>query len=689
MKLFLSSFLMMAFFVGPASSAQQPNGQITPFGVIPATQPPPAPAPAPVPAQAPVAQAPPPAAPAAAPAPQPQAPPASQATDDVVPISLDLDNTDIYQVIKILAETLKLNYIIDPTIKGTVNIHTSGNLKRSDLLPLLETLLKMNGATMVKIGSFYHIVPVTTALRQPLQVQGANAVSGDDQIVIQVVRMKFVSAAEMARLLTPYLGEGANILTHDSDNILLLSERRSNLRKLLELIDVFDSKAFQGDRVRLFPVKSSVVRDLVSDLKLVFAGYGFGENGSAMRFVALERMNAVLAITTNQELFSQVEQWIERLDQPLPSAGLRNYVYKMKNTKATDIQTVLLNLYAPQAQRPATPGAPGQPAPQQPPFQPSTTPFSLPSQTPDVISAAVGNNGIKIISDVVNNFLIIQATPQDWIQIERTLEQLDVLPRQVLIDAQIYEVTLDESLNIGLSATLQNRGTLANPQTTASFAGSPPGLAIQTFGFVGRTRELVAFLNSAENRSRVRTVSAPSVLVKDNMVADFTVGADIPVPTSSAIAGGVQSNGSSVFTQTISFRSVGVLLRVRPQINDSGTLTLEVSQEVSQASANTTSSIAAPEIGRSAVNSTIVVENNQTIAIGGFIRENKDVSRSRLPLLGRIPGIGVMFGNTDTSSSRTELVVLITPHVVRTRDELESASDELKGRLREVQKLIK
>src|SRR5207247_7102317 len=159
----------------------------------------------------------------------------------------------------------------------------------------------------------------------------------------------------------------------------------------------------------------------------------------------------------------------------------------------------------------------------------------------------------------------IQATPQEWAEIERTLQQLDVLPRQVLIDAQIYEVTLDESLSIGLSAILQNQGTLAGSslggraQTTASFAGSPPSLAAQTLAFVGRTRELVAFLNASENRSRVRTLSAPSVLVKDNTTADFQVGAEVPVPTTSSVTP-VQSGGTNLFAQTIAFRPTGVLM---------------------------------------------------------------------------------------------------------------------------------
>ena len=694
----LISVTFMARGIGARTRQQQPgpNLQQTPFGV---REIPPAPGATPTaPAQpqtepaTPQAPAATPAAAQPAPGAGPQAPPQPaepQRPDDIVPISLHLDNADIYQVIHIIADNLALNYIIDPGIKGTVNINTSGTLRRSDLLPILETLLKINGATMVKVGNFYQILPTAAAIRQPLPVIQANQAPGDDQIVIQIVRMKFVAASEMARLLTPYLSEGANIVTHDAGNILLISERRSNLRKLLELIDVFDSKVFEGDRVRLFPVKNNLVRDLINDLKSVFAGYGLSETGGAIRFLPLERMNSILVVTGNPEIFAEVDRWIARLDQPLATAGFRNYVYRVRNSKASDLQSVLQNLYG----RSGTPAAnlPGQqPAAQAAPAQ-AAAPFPAAPATPDTVSSTALTGPIRIIADGVTNSLIIQATPQEWAEIERTLQQLDILPRQVLIDAQIYEVTLDESLSIGLSAILQNRATLANTQTTASFGtgAGAPGLAAQTFAFFGRTQALVAFLNASENRNRVRTLSAPSVLVKDNMVADFQVGAEVPIPTSSAVAAGVQTGGNSVFTQTIAFRNTGVIMRVRPQINEGGSLTLEVSQEVSQAGANNTSAIAAPVIGKSSVNSTIVVQDNETIAIGGFIHENKDLTRSRLPLLGRIPVAGVLFGSTNTSSSRSELIVLITPHVVRTREEAESATEEVKARLREVQKLIK
>ena len=603
-----------------------------------------------------------------------------------------MDNADIYGVIKIIADSLNLNYIIDPGIKGTVNIHTAGTLRRADLLPLLETLLKINGATMVKVGNFYQILPTPQAIRQPLSIQEANQAAPDDQMVIQIIRMKFVAASEMVKLLTPYLSEGATIVNYDSGNILLLSERRSNLRKLLELIDVFDTKAFEGDRVRLIPVKKNLVRDVITDLRNVFAGYGLSESASAVKFVAMDRLNSILVVTANPVIFAEVEKWIDRLDQPLETAGIRSYVYKLRNNKATDLQRVLSALYGGNIPTQGVVVNSANPVP--PPQAAAPTPFSAPAAGGATVAAGLGGTtAIRVIADEITNSLIVQATPQQWADIERTLVQLDVLPRQVLIDAQIYEVNLSDSLAISLSAILQNRGTFQSPaKVSGSFVGTtggPPSLAVQALPYVGRAQELVAFLNASENRSRVRTLSAPSILVKDNMVADFTVGADIPIPTSSAVAAGVQANGNSVFTNTISFRSVGVIMRVRPQISDAGTLTLEISQEVSSASGNTTSAIAAPQIGRSAVNSTIVVQDHETIALGGFIRENKDLSRSRLPLLGRIPVAGALFGNTNNSSSRSELIVLITPHVIRSREDLDTSTEELKAKLNEVQKLLR
>ena len=614
---------------------------------------------------------------AAAPAQQ-----AAQVEDAVVPIQLFLDNQDIYQIIQIIGDELGINYIVDPLVRGTVNINTAGTLFRSDLLPILETILRINGATIVQTGNFYEILPANAALRTRLTVQNDfQTLSLDDQFVIQIVRMSFVAASEMSQLLTPYMSEGANIVVHEGGNILLVTERRRNLGKLLEIVDIFDTNVFEGERVRLFPIENNLASDMVNDLDTVFSGYALSQ-ASAIRFVAIERLNSILVVSPNAAVFEEVESWLERLDQP--SAGIQNFVYKVQNAKATDIQVVLSQLYATQVQISNL-------------VQASAESTAAPGQTGTIAVGAVGGTGaatafvpsgnIRIIADQINNALVIQASAQEYAAIEETIRQLDVLPRQVLIDAQIYEVVLDDSIAFGLSAILQNRGTLQNLQTTASFVGSPASLRVQTFGLIGRSRELLGFLNASENRGRVRTLSAPSVLVSDNMSARFQVGAEVPVPTSSSVTP-VQSDGTNLFAQTIQFRPTGVILNVSPQINDGGNVTLVISQEVSQAAANTTSGVAAPVIGTAAVQSTIVVRDGQTIAIAGFIRESNELTRSRLPLLGRIPVLGALFGSTSRSTTRTELIVLITPHVIRNNDDADLATEELMDKLREIQEML-
>jgi len=715
MKKIIISFLILQLGVltGMTQTPTPPPPQTkkvivqTPFGPkeydVPVDSPPAVPVPTTVPAPPAVvptpsnAPPPPPASVTAQPAPAAQSAATPQQPDEIVPISLQFDNaTDIYGIIKIIMGTLNLNYIIDPAVKGTININTSGNLRRSDLLPILETILKINGATMIKTGDIYEFVPAGSAIKQPLQVrEGGLDVAMDDQIVLQVIRMKFVTASEMAGLLTPLLSEGATIIPQSGGNILLIAERRSNLRKLLDIIDIYDTNVFADERVRLFPVKNNLAKDLVSDLTSVFAGYGLSNNATAIKFAALDRINSILVVTPNPAVFPEVEKWLNRLDQNTLKAGIRNFVYRVKNSKAADIQNVLAQLYGGQVQlssiynQPSgSPAAAGITAPTPPPnpmgtsLPISTTPASGASFTPPKAG------DVRIIADIVNNSLVIQANPQVIQEIVQTIQELDILPRQVMIDAQIYEVGLTASLQFGITAALQNRGTLANPQTTTSLTGSPSTLAGQAFTFIGRTRELVAFLNASENKSRIRTLSAPSVMASDNVAADFQVGSDVPVPTSSSVTP-VTSGGTNLFAQTIQFRQTGVLLHVKPQINDGGNVTLQITQEVSEAEANTTSAVVAPVIAVSSVASTISVHDGQTIAIGGFIRESNENSHDGLPILGRIPFLGSLLGNTGRTSSRTELIVLITPHVVTGYDTADGTTDELKAKLKEIQKLLK
>jgi general secretion pathway protein D len=283
----------------------------------------------------------------------------------------------------------------------------------------------------------------------------------------------------------------------------------------------------------------------------------------------------------------------------------------------------------------------------------------------------------------------------------RTIQDLDIVPRQVMIEAKVYEVDLTGALSAGVSAFLQNRNATGNGVATlpgnerklqGSFAtaegAASAALNLSIGTLVGKTRELLLFLSAAETHNDARVISAPSILASDNMPANINVGTEVPMLTSQALVSGAQVGGSSLFTNTIQNRDTGVLLTITPRINSSGLVNLQIQQEVSAPVAPTATGIQSPSIQKRSISTQVVVQDGETLALGGIIQENKSVSKNRVPLLGDIPYVGALFGNTSTSSQRTELIVLLTPTVIRNSSEAERATTEFRDKLRDVRKLL-
>jgi general secretion pathway protein D len=667
----------------PGSTSPSPDTVQTPPPASPVQVP--TPVIPPVPSTAPAAtQAAPPAQPTPAPPPS-AAPPSQQAPAAPATIGgFRLSQVDLQQFINIIGNELKLNYVVDPRVKGIVTINTAGELRRDDLLPLLEAVLKSNGAAIVKTGNFYQIIPSPGAKQLPIPVR-TQAQGGDfkkeDTVVLQIVPMRFVSATDMLKILNPYLSETGN-LVDVRGNILIITETTTNLRKLLELVNIFDADVFQNKRVQLYPIKNNRSKTLVSDLENVFAGYALSPKDSAIKFISIDRINSILAISSNPNSFIEVEKWILKLDQPVENIGQRNYVYKIENSEAKNIANLLLQIYGQKVDTERLP-----PAPPTPPTTPPPPENAPPQQEKPLAGFVQGE--IKIVADEINNMLIIQASPQDYDVIQETIKALDIVPRQVLIDAKIYEVKLTGALALGVSAFLQQRSDVPKV-TNASFSTSatetlPAGLNISTVTLIGQTRELLTFLNARESRTRTRVLSSPSVLASDNMVARIQVGAEVPILSSQGIVPG-GTGGTSLFTNTVLNRNTGVILKVTPRINSSGLVTLKIGQEVSSPVAPTSGGIQSPTISIRSVDTQATVKDGETIAIGGIIQDNRFLSKNRIPLLGDIPGLGLLFGDTSYSKDRTELIAFITPHVIQDIETAVDVTDELKSQLKGLKK---
>lgn len=590
----------------------------------------------------------------------------------------------LLEFVRNIANELKLNYVVDPNVEGVVNILTYGEMRRSDLRSLLETVLQINGAAMVKTGPVYRILPSRNVKQLPLDIRrepGSSVSSAGDSRVLQIVPLNFVPAGDMAELLTPYLSRGGDITFHQAANFLVITDAPANIGKLLELVQVFDSDVFGGKRVRVYALENSRATSLVSELESIFEGYALSGE-SPVRFIPIPRLNSILAISPSTGSLEEIDRWIARLDQTGLNREIRNYFVKVQNGQAREIATLLLEIYGRRNRfRDELLPPPGVQA--EAPQAGETGPAAD--------SAQMVQGEIKIVADEQNNALIVQCSPQDFEVIEETIRELDRVPRQVLINVKIYEVVLDDELSLGVSAFLQDRGSpvVTSPTTTTgSFGGGgavAAGVNLATQALVGNTRELVAFLNTAETRRRSRVLSAPSVIASDNVAARIQVGSQIPILTSQGVVPG-GTGGSSLFSNTIQNRNTGVILSVTPRINAGGWVTLEVEQEVSSPGPPPVGGIQSPSINIRSVNTQVTIKNAQTIAIGGIISETNGRSRSGVPLLSRIPGLGLLFGSTSRKTSRTELIALITPHVIEDIEQASDLTDALKSTLKGLKK---
>jgi general secretion pathway protein D len=327
-------------------------------------------------------------------------------------------------------------------------------------------------------------------------------------------------------------------------------------------------------------------------------------------------------------------------------------------------------------------------------MQQAAIPQALPAGTAVPAPVSYGSQAegshIRIVPDPVNNQILIQSTAQEFEDIKRTLADLDIVPRQVMIEAKVFEVDLTGALSAGVTAFLQNR-TNAERRPLGSFAGpadGPAALNVSVGTLVGKTRELLFFLNAAQTKGQAHVISAPSILASDNVAAHINVGTEVPILTSQALVGGAQQDGDTLFTNTIQNRDTGVLLTITPRVNTSGLVNLQIQQEVSVPLAPTATGIQSPSIQKRSISTQVVVQDGETIALGGIIQESRTLSKNRIPLLGDIPYVGAIFGNTSLSSERTELIVLLTPTVIRDTSEAQRATTEFKDKLRELKKLM-
>jgi general secretion pathway protein D len=631
-----------------------------------------------------------PAAPQAVPPPSmpsPQPPALSGAPGFLV----KFNNADLYEVIHTLGPMAGINYLIDPRVRGLVNVHTQGTVRKEGALDLLFSILRINGATAVREGNLYHIVPMAEAKMEPLLLAMESRTedrSSPNRPVMRAFALQHIAATEMAKVLKPFLSTGGDATEVPRANMVLVTDTAANMEKLARIVNLFDADAFRSAGVKLFPLKFLDPEEMGQSLETIFGALDFGTEGgkpAGIHFVPLPRMNALLVVSASPKSMEDIERWIGELDREPSGTSRAVHLYRVRHGKADDIMAILEKLYP--GKTVSQPGKAtefkakvNEPGQKSFPSNPKTPAPRVESNVP-----ALQEGTFDIILDEPLNALIIRGSASEYKAVLETLQTIDVYPRQVLLEVLIAEVQLDDGLKMGIDWTYVNKGS--DWKQVASVA--TPAADI-TSGFkyvVDKTDRLTAALRALANDGKVSILSSPSVISTNGKKSKIDVADQVPIVT-----GTVTNPGPDAFvTETVEYRDVGILLTYTPYINDEGIVTLEIEQEVSDVKATTVGSSGNPSFFKRSVTTNLVATQDRSIVLGGLVREKRERAREGIPFLYKIPIIGWIFGYESNTVARTELLFFITPRVIgsieegtRLSQEFENRVEELKARIGEV-----
>jgi len=602
----------------------------------------------------------------------------------------------------VMSEVLGLNYAVDPQVDGTITLQTSRPLPRSAVLPAFENVLQLIGAAVVPVDNLYKIVPVAEAPRQAQRIRiGSQRLPRGSQYAIQIVPLEFVAAREMQRILEPLVTQGAIVRADTARNLLVLAGPGREMQTWLSLIDTFDVDWLAGMSFGLFPLDFADATSVIGDLENIVGAANDAPLDGALRFVPLERLNAVLVISAQPAYIARAEKWINQLDESTDQAGRRLFVYYIQNGSAADLAQVLGDIFQAAEAR----DRPGQPA-----VAPNLRPVVV--RSPDAqaqdnapqgnaaaqqrqastVAAQAASGGtslvfegeqeVRIIADEANNALVVLATPSDFRMVERALTKLDIPPLQVLVEATIAEVTLTDTLSYGIQWFFKNGVSTFNLSTGSSdtLSSTFPG-----FSYVLSVPDLRVVLDALDEVTDVKVVSSPQLMVLDNRTARLQVGDQVPVVTQQAQS---VTQEDTPLVNSVEQKDTGVILSVTPRVNAGGLVIMDIEQEVSDVVATTSSGIDSPTIQTRKISSSIAVQSGQTVALGGMIKEKVTDTKTGLPILHKIPIIGALFGSTSETTVRTELLILLTPRVAGTQGEARAVTDELRQRMRNLEPLF-
>jgi len=570
----------------------------------------------------------------------------------------------------ILGDILHENYVIAPGVSGSVTFATIKPINKDQVLPILEMLLSWNNAALVYIEDRYHVMPRAQAIKGNL-VPGFGQMEQRLGYTVMVVPLNYIAPSEMEKVLAPYAKDGAIVKADNARNLLFLSGTKRELAMYMNTINIFDVDWLEGMSTGIFTLERVETATIVGELEAIFGDGAENPLAGMFRFMPLERLNAIMVITPQEKYLHKAEQWIRRLDRADSETSINLYVYNVKNIKADDLAGYLNDVFGGSNGSSSRKSSSGKVAPGQTGKEIGSTKKKSKS-----ISRSSGSSnkkdGISITAIEENNQILINANAQEHDAIMAAILRLDIEPSQVLIEAKIIEVTLNDTNSSGVEWLFGSARDGGTTPTSRSFAGISETESAR-FGSGGLTYVLTgvdvqATISAAESSSRTTVLSTPSVLVLNNKEASINVGTRIPIPDNQI------NNGNNNTFNSIRYLQTGIKLTVTPRINPGGLVYIELQQEVSIP--GTPDANGNRDIDNRELTTEIAVQSGETVVMGGLIRENKSKGSFGVPILNKIPIIGGLFGSKNKSTDRTELIVLITPTVIANPEQARQLTKE-------------
>ena len=622
-------------------------------------------------------------------------------------ISLNFDKASLRTVIEaVLGDALQLPYTIDDRVDGTVTLVSPGKLTRDQALDALDGLLRMNNAALVRGEHLYRVV-LTANAHQNLPGPGSADQPG---YAVSIYVPRHNSAVALQKLIEP-LYQLAGAVSADRDhNLLIVTGGAEERRALFDAAKLFDQDWLSSQSIGLFPLRQAVPRQMATDLRGLFGGTNGPSELTTIRFTPIDRLNAVLVVALDPADLDRAASWIEKFDRAGP--GERTlHVYSIHYAKVADLSKLLGKLFSSSnggaesgnaALPPGTAGtristaATGTPA-----GTPSAaTPSNGASQggsasgfgssdhalgkTDDATADSDqdgGGSGARVIADPASNTLLAMVNQSEARTLEDALLRLDAQPPQILIEATVVEVTLNKSLQFGVQYFLRGTKFAGQADSSIGFTGSTTGalspLAPGFNGVIGTLANPSVIVSALDTVSDAKILSSPQLLVRDAHEALLKVGTQTPLLTQQAIS---TQGGSSPIVNNVEYHDTGVILRVLPRANEADMVSLDIAQEVSQVVPNATNPLT-PDIDERRIESSVTIRSGQTVMLGGLISENNSLNSDGLPILSSLPVVGALFGTKTDTRIRTELVIFITPHILRSSDDARRLTEELTNRL--------